>query len=281
MVPSHLVELGELPLNASRKIDRRALRDGPLPAAPQGSPPATAEERRVVRVWEDVLGQAPIGRDQSFYDLGGTSLQAVRIEKRDRAELRSLFTTMTAVMPVRLRGRPALDDLLARTGDQLMASYERTDHLMRRPTLWNDSWAAAPRLLRRLVAWLTARHELLTPYVFAIVPFPRRRRGRDREILIAVNILPEVYHTEPAAPDEVRVERNRTIELILRPGDLIINSDAMLDRTLQIHVTREDDRIVLNLYGGGIDQAGLDEIARAIAGTLERLAAPSTMAVGA
>lgn len=76
-------------------------------------------------------------------------------------------------------------------------------------------------------------------------------------------------------------ERRRTIDLILRPGDLIINSDAVLDRTLHIHVTREDDRIVLNLYGGGIDQAGLDELARAIAGTLERLAAPSTMAVDA
>jgi hypothetical protein len=37
---------------------------------------------------------------------------------------------------------------------------------------------------------------------------------------------------------------------------VIVNSDALLDRTLHIHVTREDDRIVINLYGGGIDQAG-------------------------
>jgi amino acid adenylation domain-containing protein len=167
------------------------------------------------------------------------------IDKRDRAELRSLFTTMTALMPVRVhRGMS-----LAALRDQLLASYEHTDHLMRVPTMWNDAWPRSPLRSRG------AR------YLRALAP----RRG----LLVCVNILPEVFDPEP-----VEISRRRTIDHVLRPGDIVPGSDALLDRTLQIHVTREPAGTVVNLYGGGFDQRGLDAIAARIA-----LAAPAA-AVG-
>jgi len=173
---------------------------------------------------------------------------SLMIEKRDRAELADLFTTMTALMPVRAT--------TADLRDQLLASYAHTDYLMRIPTLWNDSWASAPRAVRRL---LERAHPLLARYLFALVPYP----GRDG-LMICVNILPEVYQPEPR-----EIVRRRRIEHILRPTDFVIGSDPLLDRTLQIHVTREDGETVVNLYGGGIAQHGLDEIGTRIARAFE------------
>lgn len=45
-------------------------------------PPRTNLERELVRIWEQVLLRAPIGIQDDFFDLGGTSLQAARIFAR-------------------------------------------------------------------------------------------------------------------------------------------------------------------------------------------------------
>jgi len=204
------------------------------------------------------------------------------LEKRERAETRELFGNLASVMPVRLRAAATLDELVARTGEQLLASYEHTDPLMRRPTLFNDFWRDAPAPLRRLVGalgrrlarrWPQARldPDVLAGYLFALVPWPRRRRA-DRDVVVAVNVLPEVYQPEPGGPDGFRITRRRSLPLILRPGDLIIGTDPMLDRTLHCHVSRsERGRIAVNLYGGGIDPAGLDEINQRIVAGLGSL----------
>ncbi len=42
-------------------------------------PPRTSLERELVRIWEEVLQRSPIGIREDFFDLGGTSAQAVRV----------------------------------------------------------------------------------------------------------------------------------------------------------------------------------------------------------
>jgi hypothetical protein len=157
--------------------------------------------------------------------------------------------------------------------------------MMRVPTLFNDFWIGAPRparwLLDRVTAAIAGRWsdapiegDLLSQYVRAIVPMPRRQRtGDTHRILVMLNVLPEVALAEPPANGGLRVLRRRGLELILKPGDVVIGSDALLDNTLQIHVARDArNRIAVNLFGGAIDQAGLDEINDHIVGVLERLA---------
>lgn len=197
------------------------------------------------------------------------------LEKRDRAETRALFASLAALMQVRLgQPRPAtFDERVARIGAQLMTSLAHSDHLMRRPTQFNDFWRDAPRPVRgavRTLSAITARRwpeaeldpEVLAEYVFAIVPrFSRRPRAgcERREILICINVMPEVLEPEPAPARGFRVVRAREIDQILRPGDVQIGTDALLDRTLQVHLARDrSGSVVINLYGGGIDQAGLD-----------------------
>ncbi|HEX5748907.1 MAG TPA: non-ribosomal peptide synthase/polyketide synthase [Archangium sp.] len=89
MVPSAFVVLEALPLTSSGKVDGRAL---PAPGeARQGSrasvPPRDDLERELASVWEEVLGVAPVGVTDSFFELGGQSLLAVRLVAKLRERL--------------------------------------------------------------------------------------------------------------------------------------------------------------------------------------------------
>ncbi len=80
MIPAHLITVAEFPLNASGKIDRAALpppRPGP-PAASRARP-ATRTETVLAGLFGDILHCAPPGADDSFFSLGGSSLQVMRL----------------------------------------------------------------------------------------------------------------------------------------------------------------------------------------------------------
>jgi amino acid adenylation domain-containing protein len=87
MVPSTFVALGALPRTTAGKIDREAL---PAPGRPYRdptrplAPPRTAVEATIADIWREVMGQDTIDIHEHFYDLGGESLQALRIMARVR-----------------------------------------------------------------------------------------------------------------------------------------------------------------------------------------------------
>ena len=84
MIPSGFHWRDGLPLTANSKIDRKALTAlaAELDAVEIGSePPSTPTERRLAAAWAQVLGmrEDQIGRWVHFFDLGGTSLSAVKL----------------------------------------------------------------------------------------------------------------------------------------------------------------------------------------------------------
>src|SRR6185312_6247990 len=88
LVPAAFVVLDRLPLTANGKVDRAALpdpdRDPRTGAAPPPGP-ATPTERRLAEVWARLLpAGAPVGRNVSFFTLGGNSLTAARLMFRMR-----------------------------------------------------------------------------------------------------------------------------------------------------------------------------------------------------
>ncbi|MEU0927154.1 non-ribosomal peptide synthetase family protein [Streptomyces malaysiensis] len=90
MVPTHVHRVDRLPLTENGKIDKKALARPVEETAgrPAHIPPATPAERRLAELWADVLGVPleRIGRSDDFFELGGTSLAAVRLLVRlDRA----------------------------------------------------------------------------------------------------------------------------------------------------------------------------------------------------
>ncbi|RKH21367.1 LLM class flavin-dependent oxidoreductase [Corallococcus sp. CA047B] len=89
MVPSLFVAMERLPLTPNGKVDRKAL---PAPsqarrdtattyAAPRGQ-----LEERIAGVWREVLRLERVGIHDSFFDLGGHSLQMVQVHHRLKAD---------------------------------------------------------------------------------------------------------------------------------------------------------------------------------------------------
>ncbi|MEU2309395.1 non-ribosomal peptide synthetase [Streptomyces misionensis] len=87
MVPSHYATVDALPLTAHGKIDRRQLPDPKGTENVPSRPPATAVERALTRIWQELLGREDIGVDDNFFSLGGSSLTGLRMIARIRAEL--------------------------------------------------------------------------------------------------------------------------------------------------------------------------------------------------
>ena len=85
MVPGAIVPLGELPLTAHGKVDRRAL---PVPAAPRPAPgewgDAGETARALAAIFAEVLGAPSIAPHDDFFELGGHSLLGMQILSRAR-----------------------------------------------------------------------------------------------------------------------------------------------------------------------------------------------------
>ncbi|MCM0679151.1 condensation domain-containing protein, partial [Micromonospora phytophila] len=101
MVPSVLVPMEHIPLNANGKLDRRAL-PAPDDAATGRAhvAPRTAVEERIAAVWCQVLGLERVSVEDSFFDVGGHSIRAIALVGALRAEgfqvgVRDVFTHRT------------------------------------------------------------------------------------------------------------------------------------------------------------------------------------------
>ena len=79
MVPAAVVGLDRVPLTVSGKLDRRALPAPEYRNARKHRSPETDGERRIAEIFAHVLGVPSISTDESFFDLGGDSISAMRV----------------------------------------------------------------------------------------------------------------------------------------------------------------------------------------------------------
>jgi len=87
MVPSTLVVLEAVPLNANGKVDRKALPEPELAGSEQYEPPRGEVEDALARIWAEVLNVEQVGRRDNFFELGGHSLLAAMLISRLRVAM--------------------------------------------------------------------------------------------------------------------------------------------------------------------------------------------------
>ncbi|HSU17605.1 non-ribosomal peptide synthetase [Longimicrobium sp.] len=79
MIPSAIVPLDALPLLPNGKIDRARLPDPPAPSG--GAAPRGEVERTVAAAWRHVLAVDDVGVNDNFFEVGGHSLLAARLQE--------------------------------------------------------------------------------------------------------------------------------------------------------------------------------------------------------
>jgi len=82
MIPSYFVQIDEMPLTSNGKIDRKALPklEGKKSQLESYEGPTNDLEEQIAEIWREVLSLDRIGINDSFFDLGGQSIQAVRVQ---------------------------------------------------------------------------------------------------------------------------------------------------------------------------------------------------------
>jgi amino acid adenylation domain-containing protein len=109
MIPSYFMELDELPLTPTGKINRKSLPEPEhIRIREEYTPPRNDTENKLVEIWEEELGTAPIGIHDNFFDVGGHSLKAIglvnKIHKQFgvKISVRDLFrfSTISTMVPL-------------------------------------------------------------------------------------------------------------------------------------------------------------------------------------
>lgn len=115
-VSPRLMVLPEMPRNERGKLDEAALRAMMASAGAQpGSAPARPAAAAIGRIMGELLGQPPLGAEQSFFDQGGNSLMAIELSEH----------------LVRLFGRrPTLPTIYNHPTPQALARIMQSGHAM-------------------------------------------------------------------------------------------------------------------------------------------------------
>jgi thioesterase domain-containing protein/acyl carrier protein len=139
MVPAAVVELDEFPLTPAGKVDRPALPAPELGAGTAHRAPGTPTEVVLCTLFGELLGSARVGADDSFFELGGTSLLAIRLVARVRDELGvevALRTLFDAPTPAALGRLVDVGDVAGLNSGGAFAPLLRLRATGRRPALF-------------------------------------------------------------------------------------------------------------------------------------------------
>ncbi|MGW3463079.1 amino acid adenylation domain-containing protein, partial [Streptomyces olivaceoviridis] len=177
MVPSVFVPLDRLPLTPNGKTDRRAL-PAPGPAQYADGPktaPRTDTERRIARIWADVLGIEEVGADDNFFALGGDSILSMQVVSRLRRDglhlaTRDLFThqtvaelaTVVRAAPRRSGDGPVTGDVpLTPIQEWFLTTPRAAHHHFNQSALLELHGTPDPRALRAALDALLEHHDAL------------------------------------------------------------------------------------------------------------------------
>lgn len=88
MIPSAFVRMEALPLTPNGKTDYKSLPvpEGELQSSETYMAPTTERERKLVKIWQEVLNVERVGVNDNLFELGGDSILTIRIVSRANQE---------------------------------------------------------------------------------------------------------------------------------------------------------------------------------------------------
>ncbi|WP_454197364.1 amino acid adenylation domain-containing protein [Nocardia sp. Marseille-Q1738] len=269
MVPCAIVALPALPLNASGKLDRRALPE-PVFESREYCQARTPAEQAVAQVFADLLGVDRVGAEDDFFALGGNSLLATRVVARlnetmqSQVTVRDLFeasrVSALATRAVRRSGgtrvplvRSARPDRvplsLAQQRMWLLNRIEPDSAAYNMPFALRLTGALDVPALRLAVADVLERHEVLR------TRFPADSDGIPyQEILSADAVLPEGLVVEHDTTDVMD-----TVAGLMSTG---FDVTASVPVRLRLFSSGDDHLLVLVVHHISADGASLAPLAR-------------------
>ena len=200
MVPAAVVVLEALPLTPNGKLDTRALPAPEYQEVDRYRAPAGAVEEILADIYARVLGLERVGVDDSFFDLGGDSLLAMRVIAAINTGLdahlavRALFDapTVAQLAPRIDEGSGGLPPLVpvawpavvplsfAQSRLWFLNRFEGGVATYNMPTAFRISGALDVEALGKAVADVVGRHESLRTLFEAPEGIPRQPAGRPR-----------------------------------------------------------------------------------------------------
>jgi nucleoside-diphosphate-sugar epimerase/acyl carrier protein len=228
MRPAQAVPLSSLPMNASGKLDKTALRNIPLPAresSSRDSEELTHTEKKLVEIWEVILDRTgiQITKTTSFFAAGGNSLLLLRLQ----AEIRKGFSVDVA-LPDLFRMNTLQD--LARL---VQSNSDLEEGGLSVPAAGGDNesidWAAAstlPDFITELARAIPSIPSTLIPARKGITVMMTGATGfLGRHILHALNAQPEISQIHCLAVRNPTSQIVRDLEAscykaVFYPGDL-------------------------------------------------------------
>jgi amino acid adenylation domain-containing protein/non-ribosomal peptide synthase protein (TIGR01720 family) len=174
MIPAYFVNLDKIPLNASGKVDRKAL-PGPAGGGETGYvPPGDDIEVKLAETWSGVLGVRKIGVTDSFFNLGGDSIKTIQIQARMnklgyRLEVEDIFKYPTiAQLAKKVKKRQRIIRQSAVTGEFPLTPIQRalfeddTDvHHFNQAVMLYSRQGLDPELVRKIFQKVQEHHDAL------------------------------------------------------------------------------------------------------------------------
>ncbi|BES72570.1 hypothetical protein RE428_35880 [Marinobacter nanhaiticus D15-8W] len=176
MVPSHIVTLERLPQLPNGKLDRHALPE-PASTTRQRETPKGERETLLAELWRNVLGVDEVNRGDSFFELGGDSIQSLGLITRLRQSGWQLTPKTVFLKPILSEMAAALALVAEEVGGAIEKAHGTLpltpiqahffEQPMRDPSHWNQSLLLEVKRpleeghLRRAVEALIAHHDSL------------------------------------------------------------------------------------------------------------------------